>query len=115
MSLRHKLSRLHEADVHALLGGHSSKSSGNQWHDAADGKHGAYDEFALGWDCKCALPGTERISISREDLDKITEQARGRIPGMPLRWYSSERGQVEHDFILVPLSHYNELRERASE
>lgn len=95
-----------------MLGGHQSKSSGNQWHDAADGKHKAHDEFSFAWDCKCVLPATKSISISRADLDKITEQARGRRPAMPLRYYTSERGDFAHDFIVIRLQDFVELRER---
>lgn len=109
-SVRQKLSRMHEEHVIEMLGGHHSKASGNQWHDAADGKHGKYDEFSFGWDCKCALPGTKSISITRDDLTKITEQARGRRPAMPLRWYDSERGHVAFDFILVQLDDFAEMR-----
>lgn len=112
MNPRLKLSRQHEDDVAELLDGHQSKSSGNQWHDAADGKHDRYEEFGFAWDCKCVLPTTKSISISRDDLDKLIEQARGRRPGMPVRFYKSERGQVEHDFILIRLHDFAEMRER---
>ena len=113
MDDRLRLSRQHEADVHDLLGGHRSKSSGNQWHDAADGKHNPREEeFAFAWDCKCVLPGTKSLSISRADLLKITEQARGRRPAMPLRYYDSLRGQFALDFITIRLQDFAEMRER---
>lgn len=112
MDVRHRLSRLHEVDVAELLGGHRSKASGSQWNDAADGKHDKYDEFSFAWDCKCVLPGTKSLSISRGDLDKITEQARGRRPAMPLRFYTSERGHYDLDFIVIKLEDFVELRER---
>jgi hypothetical protein len=92
---------------------HKSKSSGNQWHDATDGKHHAYDEFAFAGDCKCVLPGTKSLSISRVDLAKITQQAHGRNPMLPLRFYSSLRGDIEFDFVAVRLHDFAELREFA--
>lgn len=106
-------SRKHEEFVHALLGGHNSKSSGNQWHDAADGRHSRYEEeFAFAWDCKLALPGTKSISISRADWRKIREQARGNRPMMPLRFLSSERGDIEFDLVVVNLHDHAEMKER---
>src|SRR4051794_3164394 len=112
MDPRLKLSRLHESDVAELLGGHRSKSSGNQWHDAADGKHGHYDDFAFAWDCKCVLPTTQSIRITRAELAKITTQAAGRRPLVPVRFYASERGQIAYDMALVRIHDLAELRER---
>lgn len=111
--LTHTLSRLHEQDIHELLGGHNSKSSGNQWHDAADGKHSRYDdEFAFAWDCKCVLPGTKSLSISRDDLHKLVAQAHGNRPMMPLRFYASERGAIEFDLVVIKLQDFAEMKER---
>jgi hypothetical protein len=107
--IKHRLSRQHEADIHELLGGHSSKSSGNQWHDAADGKHDAYEELAFAWDCKCVMPGTKSLGVSRDDLGKITEQGRGRKPMLPIRFYATERGAVEHDWISIRTDDMGEL------
>lgn len=113
--VRLRLSRKHEDDVAELLGGHHSKSSGNQWHDAADGKHGRYDDLSFAWDCKCVLPGTKSITVTRDDIAKITEQARGRKPSLPMRFYESERGLFlpPFDLILIRLQDFAELRERA--
>lgn len=110
-----KLSRKHEQDIHALIGGHSTKSSGNQWHDAADGKTNPYEELSVAWDCKAAMPGTKSMSTTRDDLIKIQEQARGRKFAMPMRWYETERGAVEFDMMLIPLEDYLELRALAEE
>lgn len=112
MNPRTRLSRLHEADVAELLGGHRSKSSGNQWNDSGDGKLRKHDEFSFGWDCKCVLPGTKTISIGREDWFKITEQSRGRRPMLPLRFYTSERGEFDLDLIVIRLHDFAEMRER---
>ena len=107
--LKHRLSRQHEADLHELLGGHATKSSGNQWHDAADGKHDSYEELAFAWDGKCAMPWTKSMSFSRADLDKITEQARGRKPMMSFRFYDTERGGFTHDFSMIANDDLGEL------
>lgn len=107
--IKHRLSRQHEEDIHELLGGHSSKSSGNQWHDAADGKHDAYEELAFAWDCKCVMPWTKSLSISRTDISKIAEQGRGRKPMLPIRFYATERGAVEHDLIAIRTDDFGEL------
>jgi hypothetical protein len=110
-----KLSRRHEIYIHGLIGGHNTKSSGNQWHDAADGKTDPYGELSVAWDCKAAMPGTKSMSTSRDDLIKIREQARGRKFAMPMRWYETERGAVEFDMMLIPLDDYMELRALAEE
>lgn len=110
-----KLSRLHESDIHDLIGGHGSKSSGNQWHDAADGKTDPYGNLAVAWDCKCCLPQTKSMSTSRDDLVKLTEQARGRKIAMPMRYYDTERGGIEFDMIMIPVEDYVEMRDLALE
>lgn len=103
MSLAGRLSAKHEADIAEWLKGHASVSSGSQWHDQADGRQNRYtQEFAWAWDCKCAMPGTKSIGVTREMLHKLIEQAHGERPMLPLRWYSSERGQVELDWVAVP-------------
>lgn len=108
-----RLSRQHEADVHALLGGHASRSSGNQWHDPADGRHDRYErEFAFAWDCKCVLPDTKSLTIARADLTKITMQAHGARPMLPIRFWSSMK-TIEHDWVALRLHDLAELLERA--
>lgn len=114
-SIKHKLSRKHEADIAEALGGVQSKSSGNQWHDQTDGRTHPYDRFSMAWDCKAAMPGTKSITITREDLAKVREQSHGQTPLMPMRWYLSERGHVEFDMVLVPAAFLAELLEIARE
>lgn len=113
MSLIKKLSALHEADVAQAFSGHASRGSGNQWHDQADGHTSRYAlEFSFAWDCKCAMPGTKSIGISREMIEKIEEQAHGERPALPLRWYETERGKVSHDWIAVRTDDFYEMRDR---
>jgi hypothetical protein len=113
--VKFRLSRQHEADLHDRLGGHISKSSGNQWHDPADGRHDPYDELSFAWDGKCALPQTQSMSFSRKDLAKIREQARGRKPMMAFRFYDTERGQVAEDWALIQIDELDELMALAKE
>ena len=107
MSLVKKLSVKHEEDVHEWLGGHLARSSGNQFADQADGRRSRYrSAFGFAWDCKAAMPGTKSVSITREMLDKIQAQAHGERPMVPLRFYDSERGHVEHDWVALKMDDF---------
>jgi hypothetical protein len=112
LSLTKKLADKHEDDIHEWLGGHQSKSSGNQWADQGDGRLGRYQSsFGWCWDAKCALPQTKSISVTRDMVDKIIHQSHGDRPLLPLRFYSSERGQVEHDLVVLRMEDFRELLE----
>jgi hypothetical protein len=110
-----KLADLHEEDVHRSLGGHRAKSSGNQWNDQGDGHTSRYgSRFGWCWDCKCAMPQTKSISITRDMVEKISAQAHGERPILPLRFYSTERGKVEHDLVVLRMDDFVELLEVAT-
>jgi len=97
-----KLADLHEEYLADVLQGRKTKSSGNQLHDPADGRNAPYSPLGFAWDCKCAMPGTKSISITREMLSKIEHESHGMLmPGVPIRFYESERGAVEHDWIAI--------------
>lgn len=114
MSVIHRLSRQHEGHLHDVLGGHQSRSSGNQANDQADGRHNRMEqEFAFAWDAKCALPQTKSLSITREGWSKIEEQSHGERPMMPLRFYDTERGAVWRDLVVITLDDLMELLEAA--
>lgn len=105
-----RLADQHERYVAEMLGARQSRSSGNQWHDQADGRLSRYDnQFAWAFDCKCALPQTKSISISREMWAKLEEQAHGERPMLPLRWYTSLRGDVWRDLVVVSLHDFLEM------
>ncbi len=110
-----KLADAHEVDMAELLQGRKTKSSGNQLNDPADGRHAPYDELGLAWDCKCAMPGTKSISITREMLSKIEHEAHLLKPAIPIRFYATERGAVEHDWIAIRLQDFLELLDRVRE
>jgi hypothetical protein len=102
MSVISKLAELHELDIARWFGGRKSKSSGNQFNDQADGRHNRYHRaIAFAWDCKAAMPGTKSISITRSMLAKLEEQAHAEQPLLPIRFYATERGQVEYDYTLI--------------
>lgn len=108
-----KLADQHEVDVAELLGGRKTKSSGNQWNDPADGRTDRRDvEFAFAWDCKAAMPETKSVSVTREMLNKIIEQAGGERPAIPLRFYDTWRGEVDHDWVVIRLDDLAEMTER---
>lgn len=112
MSLIKKLADKHEDDVNEWLGGQQAKSSGNQWNDQGDGRLGRHHhQFGWCWDCKAAMPGTKSVSVTRDMVDKITHQAHGDRPILPLRFYSSERGQIEHDLVVLRMEDFRELLE----
>ena len=107
-----KLADKHENDLHELLGGHQSRSSGNQWADQGDGRRGRFqNRFGWCWDAKCAMPQTKSISISRDMVNKIIHQSHGDRPLLPLRFYADERGGIEHDLVVMRLSDLAELIE----
>lgn len=110
-----RLSRKHEEDICAIFGGHQSKSSGNQWHDPADGRTSEYSGFPFAWDCKCIMPDTKGLRITRDDLTKITTQAHGRLPLFPIRMYSDYAGGVEHDWAAIRVPDLRDILELAQE
>lgn len=115
MSTIKKLADRHEEDVAEWFDGRKSKSSGNQRNDRADGRQNHYDvEFAFSWDCKAAMPGTKSISVTRDMLDKIEEQAGFERPMIPLRFYDNERGGVAHDWAAIKMDDLIELVQRAN-
>lgn len=110
MSTTKQLADLHETDVVELIGGRKTKSSGNQWNDPGDGRHDhRTEEFAFAWDCKAAMPGTKSVSITREMLGKIVEQAAAERPAIPIRFYETWRGDVTHDWIAIRIDDYAEM------
>lgn len=121
VTLAQKLSRQHENDVAeslSVLGSvHHAKSSGNQWHDSGDGRHGVGVEWGLGWDCKAAMPGTQSIRVTREMVAKIGTQSHGNVPALMLRFYENERGgyQDAYDLAVVPLSYLSALLEEVAD
>jgi hypothetical protein len=104
----------HEDYLHAALGGRKTKGSGNQWQNPADGRHSRYeDNFALAWDGKSTFG--KSVSITRDMLAKIVEQASPETPMIGVRFYNPDAGtarlEVDEDWALVPLDYLVALRE----
>lgn len=110
MSVISRLANKHEEDIAELLDGVKSKASGSQWTNPADGRHSRHERtFAFAWDCKAAMPGTKSIGITREMLRKIESQCEGERPAIPLRFYLTESGRVEFDWVAINVHHLAEM------
>lgn len=107
-----EMGRLHEVHTAEILGGHKTGSSGNQWDDQLDGGHEHDEPFAFRWDGKSTKG--KSITITIEMIEKVTEQAQGERPAMPLRWYGNEKlTSVLHDWIAVKDVDFSEILEAA--
>jgi hypothetical protein len=116
VSVTKRLADRHEEDIHEWLGGRKTRASGSQWADQADGRHNHLnDNFAFAWDCKCAMPGTKSISITRDMLEKLEHQVQAERPMLPIRFYADERGGVEYDYIAVRADDLREMLEALNE
>lgn len=113
-NLKMQMSQKHEIEVNKWLGGRKSKASGSQWNDQLDGRRNRYTSaFAWAWDCKATH--AKSMSISRAMLDKLTEQAQGERPILPIRFYEDERLKKYDDWVLVRMGDFVEVSEWAEE
>lgn len=115
MSLNKDMGDAHEDHLHKALGGRKTKGSGNQWQNPADGRTSRYEEeYALAWDGKSTY--AKSMSITREMLRKIREQALPEAPMIGVRFYDPDAGtsrlEVAEDWALVPLDYLVALREQ---
>jgi len=116
LSLIKKLSDKHESFVADLIGARKSRASGSQWNDQTDGRQNRYEsEFAFAFDCKCALPQTKSVSVTREMWQKLEDQSHGERSMLPIRFYQTDRGDVWRDLVVLNLNDFVELMERANE
>jgi hypothetical protein len=106
---RNEMARLHEEFLAQLNGGRKSKASGSTWRDQADGRGNELtEEFAFAWDGKSTRG--QSITIDRQMIAKIREQAAGERPMFGLRWYGSDDlRQVDEDLIVVTAADFAEL------
>lgn len=104
-----RMGELHEEHLAEINGGRKSRSSGNQWHDAADGRNSRDDAFNFAWDGKSTLG--KGITVTLEMIAKIREQAGGERPQIGLRWYGSgDLTQVTEDWIAVRDVDFEEMK-----
>jgi hypothetical protein len=111
---RTKMSQIHEAFLAKVFKGRPARGSGNQWHNAADGRHNhMVQPFAFAWDGKATM--TKTISIRLDMWDKICEQAGGERPMLALRWYGDERcSQVNADLVVLDIMDFAEMLEKVN-
>jgi hypothetical protein len=104
-----RMGELHEEHLAEINGGRKSRSSGNQWHDAGDGRNHRDDPFNFCWDGKSTLG--KGITITLDMIAKIREQAGGERPEIGLRWYKTgDLTQVAEDWISVPDVDFEEMK-----
>lgn len=114
MSLAKKMGDKHEEDLAERLGGRKTRGSGNQPANPADGRHDRYnDPYAFAWDGKSTRG--KSITITRDMIEKIEEQAHGERPMLALRWYDSDRLAIGHDWVALKLDDLEELLAAAAE
>lgn len=103
------MSQAHEKDIAKWFGGSVSPGSGNQWHSPGDGRTSRWQRLvSWAWDCKATRANS--ISITREMLDKITDQAQGEWPMVPIRFYGDDRLTVFEDWTVVRIDDLLEMR-----
>lgn len=108
--VRSRMGKQHETDVAGwIIGGRKTRGSGNQGNDPLDGRAPYYDEFCWAWDCKSTL--AKSISITRETLQKLEDQAHGGRPLLPIRFYDNERLTTKHDFVLMNMHDFLDLND----
>jgi len=105
------MSDKHEKDLAELLGGRVTPGSGNGWANPMDVRQHRYDPFAFALDGKSTLAAS--MSVTREMWEKAQEQAGGERPGLPLRFYDTERLAVGLDLIVISLDDFAELLDAA--
>ena len=110
---RHEMGNRHEEWLAEVLGGRKTPGSGNQWRNPADGRQNRYvDSFAFAWDGKSTRSNS--ISITREMLSKIKEQADTERPMIALRFYDDDRLRSFEDWIAIKADDFLELLEAAT-
>ena len=109
-----KMSSRHEEDLVDLLGGQRTRNSGAVWSDQADGHQTGMDQFwKFTWDGKSTLG--KSVSVTRDMLAKLREQARGLEPMLPMRWYANDRlTEVSEDWIAIEAETFAQVLEDAN-
>lgn len=89
-NIRNQMGDIHEEHILHVFGGRRTRGSGNQWRDQTDVRMSDHDEaVAFAFDGKSTL--AKSASVSRADLDKLTEQAAELRPCLALRFYANGR------------------------
>jgi hypothetical protein len=96
---RKKMGDAHERYIADLFGVTTHRGSGNQAHNPLDGKQRGYGNDAWEWDCKSTQ--ADSMSIGLKTWWKLIEQGNGGRPMIPIRFYRTERLDVEEDLVVI--------------
>lgn len=100
MGLAKKMGDKHEEHAAEVYGGRMTPGSGNQWNRPTDGRISRYEHtMAFARDCKSTR--ARSMTIKRDDLDKLQEQAQPERPMMPIRFYDDDRLRSYEDWLLL--------------
>ena len=111
-NLRNRMGDAHEAHIQAVFGGRRTRGSGNQWRDQTDVRMDHREEaVAFAFDGKSTR--ARSTTITRADLDKLTEQAAELRPCLAVRFYEDDRLKLAEDWYLVAENDLLELVERS--
>lgn len=90
----------HEQYLAEIFGGTETRASGSKWFDQGDVRNAHDDPFAFCVDGKSTLG--KSISVTRDMIAKIREQAQGESPAFGLRFYGNANlDQVDEDWVAV--------------
>lgn len=103
-----KMGEKHEERLALAFGGARMPGSGNQWHHQTDVRNAHDLPFAFAVDGKSTMG--KGITITRDMLDKLIEQAAGERPALGLRWYGSgDLDDVAEDGVYIRLPDWEEV------
>ncbi len=112
MSLAKKMGDKHDAHIAEVYGLRQTRGSGNQYRDQTDARgHRMAEAVAFAMDGKSTR--ARSISIKLDDLEKVTEQAYGERPGLPIRFYGNDRLTEFVDWVVLREDDLLELLDRS--
>jgi hypothetical protein len=90
----------HEQYLAGLFGGAKTRASGSKWFDQGDVRNSHDEPFAFCVDGKSTLG--KSITVTREMIAKIRQEAQGESPAFGLRWYGNTGlDQVDEDWAML--------------
>lgn len=108
------MSKLHEDEVATHLTTRANPGSGNQWAKTTDGRNDRRKlPFAFAFDCKATMAASTTINL--EMLHKLTQQAYGERPLLPIRFYTNDRLTSYEDWVVLTLDDFVEMWQKANE
>lgn len=107
-----KMSDAHEKHLAEVFNGRQTRGSGNQFVEQTDVRQ-SHREKAVAFAMDGKSTRARSITIKRDDLDKLREQAHGERPMLPIRFYSDDRLRIFEDWDLLREDDMLELVERS--